>query len=144
MMVIWTKHVVPITSEEQKRNYCVDGPIIALLTGKMFPDFLLWSVFGERVTCRVHAPRRGKKSMKSGNVHVKSKVNPMKPTVTCLVCESYKYFSYFLWPSFLKSWIYTMFRKHGILKGKSIQCISRLKEILSCRVWGSHSRSSED
>jgi hypothetical protein len=30
MMVVWPKHVVAITSEEEK-NCCVDGPIIALL-----------------------------------------------------------------------------------------------------------------
>jgi hypothetical protein len=31
MMVVWPKHVVAITSEEEKKNCCVDGPIIALL-----------------------------------------------------------------------------------------------------------------
>jgi hypothetical protein len=31
MMVVWPKHVVVIISEEQKKNCCVDGPIIALL-----------------------------------------------------------------------------------------------------------------
>jgi hypothetical protein len=29
MMVVWPKHVVAITSEEEKRNCCVDGPFIA-------------------------------------------------------------------------------------------------------------------
>jgi hypothetical protein len=31
MMVVWPKHVVTITSEEEKKNCCVDGPTIALL-----------------------------------------------------------------------------------------------------------------
>jgi hypothetical protein len=30
MMIVWSKHVVAITSEEEK-NCCVDGPIVALL-----------------------------------------------------------------------------------------------------------------
>jgi hypothetical protein len=30
MMAVWPKHVVAITSEEEKKNCCVDGPIIAL------------------------------------------------------------------------------------------------------------------
>jgi hypothetical protein len=31
MMVVWPKHVVAVTSEEEKKNRCVDGSIIALL-----------------------------------------------------------------------------------------------------------------
>jgi hypothetical protein len=31
MMVLWPKHVVAITSEDEKKNCCADGPIIALL-----------------------------------------------------------------------------------------------------------------
>jgi hypothetical protein len=31
MMVIWPKHVMALTSEEEKENCCVDEPIIALL-----------------------------------------------------------------------------------------------------------------
>jgi hypothetical protein len=30
-VVVWPKHVVAITLEEEKKNCCVDGPIIALL-----------------------------------------------------------------------------------------------------------------
>jgi hypothetical protein len=32
MMVVWPKHVAAITSKEEKKNCCVAGPIIALLT----------------------------------------------------------------------------------------------------------------
>jgi hypothetical protein len=32
MMVVSPKHVVALTSEEEEKNYCVDGPIIALLS----------------------------------------------------------------------------------------------------------------
>jgi hypothetical protein len=31
MMIVWSKHVVALPSEEEKKNCCVDGPIIALL-----------------------------------------------------------------------------------------------------------------
>jgi hypothetical protein len=31
MMVVWPKHVVAVTSEEERRNYCVDWPLIAEL-----------------------------------------------------------------------------------------------------------------
>jgi hypothetical protein len=41
MMVVWPKHVVAITSEEEEKNCCVDGPIIALLIVKIR---LLWPV----------------------------------------------------------------------------------------------------
>jgi hypothetical protein len=34
-----TKHVVAITSEEEKKNCCVDGPIVALL---IFADVSMW------------------------------------------------------------------------------------------------------
>jgi hypothetical protein len=30
-MAVWPKHVVAVTSEEEKKICCVDGPIIALL-----------------------------------------------------------------------------------------------------------------
>jgi hypothetical protein len=40
MMVVWPKHVVAITSEEEK-NFCVDGPIIALL------NFIKFTTYGE-------------------------------------------------------------------------------------------------
>jgi hypothetical protein len=29
MMVVWQKHVVAMTSEEEKKNCCIDGPLIA-------------------------------------------------------------------------------------------------------------------
>jgi hypothetical protein len=32
MMVVWPEHVVAITSEEEKKNCCVEGHLIALLT----------------------------------------------------------------------------------------------------------------
>jgi hypothetical protein len=32
MMVVWSKHGVAVTSEEEKKNCCFDGPIFALLT----------------------------------------------------------------------------------------------------------------
>jgi hypothetical protein len=38
MMVVWPKHVVAATLEEEKKNSWVDGPIVALLNIKQITN----------------------------------------------------------------------------------------------------------
>jgi hypothetical protein len=40
MMILWSKHLVAIPSEEEKKNFCVDGPIIASLRYRMPSIFM--------------------------------------------------------------------------------------------------------